>query len=73
MLKHDAEIIRDAFSRKGLSGVELEAAMLAYKIAHNLPCKEDDMFGKKKIAKPKKIKLRHFRTRPKSRSRKFNR
>lgn len=48
MLKPHTEIIRDAFSQKGLSGGELEAAMLAYKIAHNLPCKEDDMFGKKK-------------------------
>ena len=48
MLKPHTEIIRDAFSQKGLSGGELEAAMLAYKIAHNLPCKEDDVFGKKR-------------------------
>jgi cytoskeletal protein CcmA (bactofilin family) len=54
MLRHDTEVIRDAFSRKGLSGAELEAAMLAYKIAHNLSCKEDDMFGKKKDSQAEK-------------------
>ena len=54
MLKHDTEVIRDAFSRKGLSGAELEAAMLAYKIAHNLSCKEDDMFGRKKDSQAEK-------------------
>jgi cytoskeletal protein CcmA (bactofilin family) len=54
MLRHDTEVIRDAFSRKGLSGAELEAAMLAYKIAHNLSCKEDDMFGKKNDSQAEK-------------------
>ena len=34
MPKHDSAIIR-AFSRQGLSGAELDAAVLAYKIANS--------------------------------------
>jgi hypothetical protein len=37
MPKHDAASLREAFSRQGLGGAELDAAVLAYKIANNLP------------------------------------
>jgi hypothetical protein len=32
-----AAIIREALSRQGLGGADLEAAVLAYKVANNLP------------------------------------
>jgi hypothetical protein len=32
-----AAIIRDALRREGLGGADLEAAVLAYKVANNLP------------------------------------
>jgi hypothetical protein len=32
-----AVIIRDALSRQGLGGADLEAGVLAYKVANNLP------------------------------------
>jgi hypothetical protein len=37
MPKHDTAIIREAFRREGLGGQELEAAVLAYRIANNWP------------------------------------
>ena len=36
MPKHDPALIRQSFSRQGLGGVELDAAVLAYKIANSL-------------------------------------
>jgi hypothetical protein len=37
MPKHDTATIREAFRQEGLSGEDLEAAMLAYRIANNWP------------------------------------
>jgi len=37
MPKLDTAILREALSRDGLSGTELEVGVLAYKIANNLP------------------------------------
>ena len=37
MSGHDTTTLREALSREGLRGAELEAAVLAYKIANNLP------------------------------------
>jgi hypothetical protein len=34
---HRSAIIRETLSRQGLSGADLEAAVLAYQIANNLP------------------------------------
>ena len=36
MPKHDPALIRQSFSRQGLGGAELDAAVLAYKIANSL-------------------------------------
>ena len=35
MPKHDPAIVRESFSRQGLDGPELDAAVLAYKIANS--------------------------------------
>jgi hypothetical protein len=37
MSKHETATIREAFRQQGLDGAELEAAVLAYLIANNLP------------------------------------
>ena len=37
MPNHDTASILEAFSREGLAGAELDAAVLAYKTANNLP------------------------------------
>ena len=40
MSKRDDETLREVLSREGLNATELEAAVLAYKIANNLPLED---------------------------------